>query len=461
MVLGLIIISSLLHHADCLKDWPRAKFRSGSPVLRCAGRFYKGYNLARGDSGQVVLSPGQSSDLCLFKFYPASDCQLKFSCESFSVSPGYSATSCPTKLITKPDQKSAERWCGSQTPPSSLSPLTSSAPLMVGYLSLSLHTNPGPDNFRCRISCVANTGGVGGGGGGGGGGGQANCQCGRLTGRRRKKKLKNFQSKPKRSLSSAMTGRSMSGLSRIVGGVSAPAGSVPWQVSLAVSGSIFCGGTLLTDRHTLTAAHCLAGVETNLYSMVDILLAEYDTTDTTVAVRRKIRKVVLHPEFNEETLQNDIAVITMRRPVSVGPGSRMVPVCLPPANFNPPVNSVATVTGFGTTSESSDQPSSRLLAVEVNIISNSACSAMNSVYGSKLVPSMMCAGVVGGGRDACKRDSGGPLTQTSPAGQTSLLGVVSWGQGCAEAAFPGVYTRVAAFTPWVLQQIQAGRQCRG
>ena len=216
----------------------------------------------------------------------------------------------------------------------------------------------------------------------------------------------------------------------------------------------------MTDRHSLTAAHCLAGVETNLYSMVDILLAEHDTTDTIPAVRRKIRKVVLHPQFDETTLQNDIAVITLRRPVSLGPASRLVPVCLPPADFQP-VNSLATVTGFGTTSEESDQPSSRLLTVDVNIISNSACSAMNSVYGSKLVPSMLCAGVVGGGRDACKRDSGGPLTQGGPGGGRVVVGVVSWGQGCAESLYPGVYTRVSSFTPWIRDQIQGGRQCQG
>ena len=75
--------------------------------------------------------------------------------------------------------------------------------------------------------------------------------------------------------------------------------------------------------------------------------------------------------------------------------------------------------------------------------------------------SLMCTGLKEGGRDACKRDSGGPLSQTSQAGQTSLLGVVSWGQGCAEPLYPGVYTRVTAFIPWIRDQIQAGRQCSG
>ena len=73
----------------------------------------------------------------------------------------------------------------------------------------------------------------------------------------------------------------------------------------------------------------------------------------------------------------------------------------------------------------------RLLTVDVNIISNSACMSKNSVYSTKVVDSMLCASVPQGGKDACKRDSGGPLV-SADSGRNTLVGVVSWGQGCAE-----------------------------
>ena len=73
----------------------------------------------------------------------------------------------------------------------------------------------------------------------------------------------------------------------------------------------------MTDRHLVTAAHCLAGVDQSVLGMVDILLNEYDTTDNRNALRRKIRKVVIHPEFDENTLRNDIAVVTLKRSVQL------------------------------------------------------------------------------------------------------------------------------------------------
>ena len=151
----------------------------------------------------------------------------------------------------------------------------------------------------------------------------------------------------------------------------------------------------------------------------------------------------------------------------------MTPVCLPPASHSPAPGSVARVTGFGTTSEAAEEPSPRLLGVEVRVISLAECRASNSVYGAKLVSSMLCAGdsVLGGRwvavpsiflssvkllthltfkigpavtavlRDACKRDSGGPLVQSLGGAGAGLVGVVSWGQGCGQARYPGVYTR--------------------
>ena len=80
----------------------------------------------------------------------------------------------------------------------------------------------------------------------------------------------------------------------------------------------------MTDRHLVTAAHCLAGVESNLFSMVDIILADYNTADNVGGVKRKIARVVIHPEFNEDTLQNDIAIITLRKSVNIQPGVVMI-----------------------------------------------------------------------------------------------------------------------------------------
>ena len=67
----------------------------------------------------------------------------------------------------------------------------------------------------------------------------------------------------------------------------------------------------------MTAAHCVAGVEQSVLGMVDILVNEYDTTDDKSPVRRKVRKVVIHPEFDENTLRNDIAVVTLKRSVKL------------------------------------------------------------------------------------------------------------------------------------------------
>ena len=80
----------------------------------------------------------------------------------------------------------------------------------------------------------------------------------------------------------------------------------------------------MTDRHLVTAAHCLAGVEQSMPGMVDILINEYNTVDTKKPIGRKIRKVVIHPEFDETTLRNDVAVVTLRRSVQLVGGESII-----------------------------------------------------------------------------------------------------------------------------------------
>ena len=142
---------------------------------------------------------------------------------------------------------------------------------------------------------------------------------------------------------------------------------------------------------------------------------------------------------------------------------------LPPSGSSlPKAGSSATVTGFGTTSADSDAPSSHLLTVNVNILTNSECRAKNPIYSGKVDSNMICAGVGQGGKDACKRDSGGPLV-AELGGRANLVGVVSWGYGCAavstskkvsrslfvffrEGMF-GVYVEVAKLRNWIDEKI--------
>ena len=183
------------------------------------------------------------------------------------------------------------------------------------------------------------------------GSGSVNCRCGQITSPRKANRIMKRKNKRKITRKTGLKDlinlkttslARVDPLTRIIGGVTAVPGTVPWQVSLAVSGdlniieirtiakiiytgsNIFCGGSLVTDRHLVTAAHCLSGVETELYDIVDIILMEYNTLDQNRGIRRKIWNVVLHPSFNENTLQNDIAVITMKMPVNIAAGKSLL-----------------------------------------------------------------------------------------------------------------------------------------
>ena len=124
--------------------------RSRSPAqLECSGRFYRGYNMKRGDRGDIVMAGGGGgSALCLYKFYPAPDCSVRFSCSSFSVGAASpSPASCTRKLVTKAGSRPARRWCGA-TPPE---PLVSAEPVLVGYMDLGAGLAPQASEVQCMI----------------------------------------------------------------------------------------------------------------------------------------------------------------------------------------------------------------------------------------------------------------------------------------------------------------------
>ncbi|XP_064110506.1 venom serine protease Bi-VSP-like [Macrobrachium nipponense] len=230
---------------------------------------------------------------------------------------------------------------------------------------------------------------------------------------------------------------------RIVGGAPTAVKEHPWVVSLMRTGvnpNQYCGGALLSNRHVLTAAHCLAGFDWNT---IWVRLGEYDfrRTDESPHVERRISSFRLHPNFVARTFDNDIAVLVLESPVTFNDYIR--PICLPPAN-EAFTGATATVAGWGAVSYQG--PVSPVLQqVRVPVWSNADC---NNAYEQPINDNMVCAANPRGGQDSCQDDSGGPLMVQVNA-KWVVIGLVSFGTRCAEPGTPGVYTRVNAFLDWI------------
>ncbi|CAG4965019.1 unnamed protein product [Colias eurytheme] len=243
----------------------------------------------------------------------------------------------------------------------------------------------------------------------------------------------------------AQTYESIQDEERIVGGHNAELNEWPWIVALFNNGRQFCGGSLIDNSHVLTAAHCVAHMTSWDVARLTARLGDYNirTNSETQHIERKIKRVVRHRGFDMRTLYNDVAILTLDQPVTFTKNIR--PVCLP-SGGRAYAGLTATVIGWGSLRESGPQPSV-LQEVSIPIWSNAECRLK---YGSAapggIVEHMICAGKAS--MDSCSGDSGGPL-MVNEGGRWTQVGVVSWGIGCGKGQYPGVYTRVTAFLPWI------------
>ena len=189
---------------------------------------------------------------------------------------------------------------------------------------------------------------------------------------------------------------------RIVGGSEASPYSIPWQVALVTPGSSspFCGGTLISARHVMTAAHC---VDVNGGNW-DVIVGEHSVTSSSDGTRHTKCRHTNHPQYS--SLNYDFSIVHLQTPVQLGP--RAVPACLPTSRSlggNFLAGKTLTVSGWGTTSSGGFSPNV-LHKVDVPGLTNAEC---NRKYGSGSITSiMLCAGnTVAGGIDSCQGDSGG------------------------------------------------------
>jgi len=240
---------------------------------------------------------------------------------------------------------------------------------------------------------------------------------------------------------------------RIVGGVDATENQLPWQCTFYKTDGTWygCGGTIINCNPTIivSAAHCFQGQTPARVTCGDWKLDATDTDEQSLVVS----SVVNHPSYNAATFENDIAVVKVTGTMTCAQG-KIWPACLPnTAKYTYEGWADTVVSGWGTIS-SGGAISNTLKYVKVPPVSDATCNAAASYAGSIVSDQMICAGLAAGGKDACQGDSGGPLVTKATGVDTgySLIGVVSFGNGCAAANFYGVYAEFSNYMEWVATQ---------
>ena len=226
---------------------------------------------------------------------------------------------------------------------------------------------------------------------------------------------------------------------RIVGGDDASPGQFPYFVALDIG----CGGTLIAPDVVLTAAHC-----DPQYVQVVTVGAYESGQETFGAVNVTVVDYVIHPDYNYVTDENDLALLRLEVDV---PLDTNIQVSLNPKYADPSPGQELTVIGMGDLGDGAYLFPEVLQFVEVFASSSEYCIA---AYGASDVNDdvMFCAGVPEGGKDSCQGDSGGPIVLKNGNSHT-LIGVVSWGYGCARPESPGVYARVSSAYTWIQQVV--------
>jgi trypsin len=225
---------------------------------------------------------------------------------------------------------------------------------------------------------------------------------------------------------------------RIVGGRAANAGEFPYQVSLRTAANFhFCGGSIISNRWALTAAHCIVG---RAQTAVFVHVGSHLLNGATVA--HQSSRVIPHPAYDSAWISNDVGVVETATVITFNANAQPIP--LGNAHIGGGINAV--VTGWGGTAVTGGPAPNNLQVLTTTTLTNEDCRSRHTAGNAAFVFDHKICTFTVAGQGICQGDSGGPLTIGG-----RVIGLVSWNIPCARG-WPDAFDRVHWFRSWITEQ---------
>ncbi|XP_069947152.1 hypodermin-B-like [Cherax quadricarinatus] len=254
---------------------------------------------------------------------------------------------------------------------------------------------------------------------------------------------------------------------RIVGGTELTLHKYPWLVGLKLpkkKDGYYCGGTIITARYIITAAHCLYDQDTGRVIKSKFLKVgvgdhnQWTTQDDVQGVTAlvDVQNIIVHEKYSFFETYHDIGLVQLAQELDLVSHVELRAACLPTDPSNMFEGTTGMVYGWGIIHTTDLHQPGVVREVSVSILDQD-CQGKRVGY-VKITPRMLCAGEEDGGKDTCLGDSGGPLTVMKDF-RHILVGITSFGVGCGIPGSPGVYTRVSAYLEWITANVEGDSFC--